>query len=337
MEPSVPAPGAPTGATATAGNRRATITFTPPASDGGFIITSYTVTAVDETTSGHGGQTASGVNPPIAVTGLFEGETYHFTVTATNSAGTSAASSSSNSVVILNPRKPDPPIAISAIAGDGQATVSFSPPPDNGGSAVTTYIVTAIDEITPAHGGQTASGGSSPRTVTGLTNGDGYTFRVTATNAIGTSDPSGKSSLVIPLPDDSPGAPPPPFPNGADFLLEKPVNLVQLLDEISTAVGQTVQVAITGNYDPTHPLSPTNTATLWVAPNTVSSSIVGDVIDNHVANPAYGLSITDVLFRSALEKVLHDNSAVLTNDEMQAAVRGLLLRTVLPRSGPLSS
>lgn len=332
----MPAPGAPTGATATAGNRRATITFTPPASDGGFIITSYTVTAVDETTPGHGGQTASAANPPIAVTGLFEDETYHFTVTATNSAGTSAASSNSNSVVILDPRKPDPPIAISAIAGDGQAIVTFTPPPDNGGSAVTTYIVTAVDETNPGNGGQTSSGGSSPRTVTGLTNGDGYTFRVTATNAIATSDPSGKSSLVIPEPDDSPDTPPPPFSNGADFPLEKPVNLVQLQDEISIAVGQTVQTSIAGNYDPTQPLSPTNTATLWVAPDTVSSSVVLDTIEDHVLNPAYGLSITDVLFRSALEKVLHNNNAVLTSDEMQAAVRGLLLRSVFSQGGPVS-
>lgn len=332
----MPAPGAPTGATATAGNRRATVTFTPPASDGGFIITSYTVTAVDETTPGHGGQTASGANPPIAVTGLFEDETYHFTVTATNSAGTSTASSNSNSVVILDPRKPDPPTAISAIAGDGQATVTFTPPADNGGSAVTTYTVTAVDETTPGNGGQTSSGGSSPRTVTGLTNGDGYTFRVTATNAIGTSDPSGKSGLIIPESDDSPDTPPPPFSNGADFPLEKPINIVQLQDEISAAVGQTVQTSIAGNYDPTQPLSPTNTATLWVAPDTVSSSAVLDAIADHVLNPAYGLSVTDVLFRSALEKVLHNNNAVLTSDEMQAAIRGLLLRSVFSQGGPIS-
>jgi hypothetical protein len=328
----VPAPDAPTDVVATAGARRATVTFTPPANDGGFVITSYTVTAVDTTTPANGGQTASGPNPPLVLTGLTNDDSYHFTVTATNSAGTSVASANSNSVVILDPRKPDPPTVTGAIVGDGEATVAFLPPLDNGGATITSYTVTAVDETNPGNGGQTASGASSPRTVTGLTNGDGYTFQVTATNAHGTSDPSGKTNLVIPAPDGSGDTPPPPFLDGADFELEKVVNLIQITDELSAAAGQTVRASITGDYDSDQPISPTNPATLWVAPDTISSSVIQDVIDDHVANPAYGMSITDVLFQSALEKVLHDQNAVLTDDEMQAAVRGLLMRSIIPQT-----
>lgn len=86
------APDAPTGVTATAGDKSATVSFTPPANNGGAAITEYAVTA------NPGGKTATGTGSPITVTGLANGVNYTFTVKATNSAGTSAASSASNSV-----------------------------------------------------------------------------------------------------------------------------------------------------------------------------------------------------------------------------------------------
>jgi hypothetical protein len=86
------APGAPTIGSATAGNAQATVSFTPPASNGGSPITSYTVTASP------GGRTASGTASPLTVTGLTNGTAYTFAVTATNAVGTGAASAASNSV-----------------------------------------------------------------------------------------------------------------------------------------------------------------------------------------------------------------------------------------------
>ena len=84
--------GAPTIGTATAGNTTASITFVAPASTGGSAITGYTVTSTP------GGLTGTGTTSPITVTGLTNGTAYTFTVTATNVAGTSAASAASNSV-----------------------------------------------------------------------------------------------------------------------------------------------------------------------------------------------------------------------------------------------
>ena len=85
-------PDAPTIGTATAGDAEATVTFTPPANDGGSAITGYTAT------SSPGGLTATGAGSPLTVTGLTNDTAYTFTVVATNANGNSAASAASNSV-----------------------------------------------------------------------------------------------------------------------------------------------------------------------------------------------------------------------------------------------
>ena len=181
------APGAPTVGTATAGNAQATVTFAAPSSNGGSSITGYTVT------SSPGGNTATGAASPITVTGLSNGTAYTFTVTATNAAGTSTASAASNSVTPASAATaPGAPTVGTATAGNAQATISFTAPASNGGSAITGYTVTS------SPGGKTATGTASPLTVTGLTNGTAYTFTVTATNAVGTSSASAASNSVTP-------------------------------------------------------------------------------------------------------------------------------------------
>ena len=85
-------PGAPTGVTATAGDRQATVRFNAPTNNGGSAITGYTVTA------NPGNVKATGTATPITVTGLTNGTAYTFTVIATNSVGNGPASSASNSV-----------------------------------------------------------------------------------------------------------------------------------------------------------------------------------------------------------------------------------------------
>jgi hypothetical protein len=97
------------------------------------------------------------------------------------------------------PTPPRPPTNVRASARNASAIVSFRPPASNGGSAITGYTVTASDRTDPAHGGQTAWRASGPITVTRLTSGDSYTFRVTATNAVGTSLPSAPSGAVTPV------------------------------------------------------------------------------------------------------------------------------------------
>ncbi|MBK8478757.1 MAG: fibronectin type III domain-containing protein [Opitutaceae bacterium] len=93
---------------------------------------------------------------------------------------------------------PNPPTGISAVAGDGRAIVSFTPPVNNGGDTITSYTVTAY--LNGVATGITSTGTGSPLTITGLANGVAYTFVVTATNTIGTSVGSTASTAVTPAP-----------------------------------------------------------------------------------------------------------------------------------------
>ena len=175
------APSAPTIGTAIAGNTQASVSFTP----GSVAGTSYTVT------SSPSNITATGTTSPITVTGLSNGTSYTFTVTATNNVSTSAASSASNSVTPAI-SVPDAPTIGTATRGNAQASVTFTAPANNGGSVITGYTVTS----SPSN--ITATGTTSPITVTGLSNGTSYTFTVTATNNVSTSAASSASNSVTP-------------------------------------------------------------------------------------------------------------------------------------------
>lgn len=87
---------------------------------------------------------------------------------------------------------PDAPVIGTATASAGAASVAFTAPTSDGGSAITNYIVTS------SPGDFTGQGTSSPISVTGLTNGTAYTFTVVAVNSLGTSAASAASNSVTP-------------------------------------------------------------------------------------------------------------------------------------------
>ncbi len=93
----------------------------------------------------------------------------------------------------FNPlQAPNAPTIGTATGGDTTASVAFTAPANIGGSAITGYVV----QSTPSN--ISATGSSSPITVSGLTNGTAYTFRVTALNSYGPSPASAASNSVTP-------------------------------------------------------------------------------------------------------------------------------------------
>ena len=169
-----------------AGNVSAVVAWNSPASNGGAEITGYTVT------SAPGGLTCTTSGAQFCtVNGLTNGIAYTFTVTATNAAGTGPASAASGAIIPGS--VPGAPTAVGGTPGNGTVLVSWTAPASNGGSAITGYAVTA----SPGGLGCTTAGTLSC-TVSGLTNGTGYTFTVTATNSIGTGPASTPSGTITP-------------------------------------------------------------------------------------------------------------------------------------------
>ena len=193
-------PGAPTAVTATAGNGSATVNWTAPSNNGGSTITKYTVTPFIGSTA-QTPVTVTGSPPATSttVTGLTNGTSYTFTVTATNANGDGPASSPSNAVTPSAPTAPGAPTGVSATAGNGSATVNWTAPSSNGGSAITKYTVTPfIGSTAQTPVTVTGSPPATSTTVTGLTNGTSYTFTVSATNAVGDGPASSPSNAVTP-------------------------------------------------------------------------------------------------------------------------------------------
>jgi uncharacterized protein (TIGR02145 family) len=124
-----------------------------------------------------------------SITGLAAGTVYYVKAYATNSAGTGYGNQITFSTTTT---VPGAPTIGAATAGNAQATVTFTAPVSDGGSAITGYTVTSSPSSL------TGTGSASPITITGLTNGIAYTFTVIATNAIGNSVASSSSNSVTP-------------------------------------------------------------------------------------------------------------------------------------------
>ncbi|SBV37492.1 exported hypothetical protein [uncultured Stenotrophomonas sp.] len=175
------------------------VTFNEPVvnvSTGDFVLGS-TGTASGTIASMTGG----GASYTVTVSGITGNGTLKLNLKAStdiadgagNSGPAAYTAGTAHTVAILT--APDAPTIGTATAGDGQATVTFTAPANNGGSAITGYTVTSNP------GGITAGGNgftTSPITVPGLSNGTAYTFTVTATNDTGTSTASAASNSATP-------------------------------------------------------------------------------------------------------------------------------------------
>jgi glucosylceramidase len=178
-------PSAPTNLTAAAGNAQVSLSWS--ASSG---ATSYNVKR--STTSGGSYTTVqSGVtSTSFTNTGLTNGTTYYYVVTAVNSAGESGNSNQASATPAAA-TVPAAPTNLTAAAGNAQVSLSWS-----ASSGATSYNV----KRSTASGGpySTVQSGvtSTSFTNTGLTNGTTYYYVVTALNSAGESGNSNQASAT---------------------------------------------------------------------------------------------------------------------------------------------
>ena len=160
---------------------QATVSWAAPASNGGSVITKYTVYA-DVSGAPTKLSDISGSTTSMLATGLTNGTSYTFKITAWNVAGEGLPAVTSPAVIPYG--APDAPRSQTAtVSGvSGQANVSWAAPAFDGGSAITKYTVTSDQ---PAYAADIS--GVTSATVTGLTNGTPYTFTISAYNGVTSS------------------------------------------------------------------------------------------------------------------------------------------------------
>ncbi|MCB1030212.1 MAG: fibronectin type III domain-containing protein [Acidimicrobiales bacterium] len=195
-------PEAPTGVAVTAGHEYANVSWNAPTADGGSPVNSYVVEAIVD---GYVISSNTTTGSPASVGFLTTGTPTTIQVRAVNEVSQGAPSAP----VIVTPTAgftapgiPDH-VAVNA-SGDGGLMVSWDPPSSDGGSPITSYVVTpyvggvakpAVQMTEPTY-----------EAFPGLIPGTTYTFKVAAKNALGTGtqSPATDPAKVPPVP---PGAP----------------------------------------------------------------------------------------------------------------------------------
>ena len=179
-------PGAPTGLSATVSDQRVDLIWTAPASNGGQSITDYEYEQDGSGTWISTGSTATS----YMVHNLTDGQPYRFRVRAVNSVGAGAASAASPNITPAT--EPDAPTGLSATVSDQEVDLIWTAPASNGGATILRY-----EYELDFSGTWTSTGGTAPSyTVTGLTNGQFYTFRVRAVNRVGAGLASSSRSVT---------------------------------------------------------------------------------------------------------------------------------------------
>ena len=175
---------APSISSVTGASEKVTVAWNAPTHLGSGTLTDYEVTAYDAA-----GNVAGSCNPASGqrtceITGLDNGASYTFKVAAITSVGSSAQSSAS--AVVVPAGVPSAPANVVAVTSGSNMTVTFEAPADNGGSAITSYVVTS----SPAGATCTVGANATTYTCTGLTAGTNYTYTVKAVNSKGESSAS---------------------------------------------------------------------------------------------------------------------------------------------------
>jgi titin len=178
-------PNAPTNVTATPGSTQITLHWVAP-TDNGLPVTSYLVSYTSDGGATWQSQSVSAASTSYTATGLTNGVTYAFRVSAVNGQGSGLASSLVSSSPWTVPSAPQTPTATPA---DSAVVLTWTAPASDGGASVSGYL---IDELVSGTWTRvaTTTGTARSTTITSLTNGTTYSFRVSAENAAGSGSPT---------------------------------------------------------------------------------------------------------------------------------------------------
>ncbi len=183
-QPSTSVPRAPSGIIALVGDGQVTLSWNRVSSAASYNIYRSTTTGVSKAT----GTKISALvvaNSYADTTGLVIGATYYYIVTAVNTNGESSESAQVS--VTIPPLAP--PTAVSAVAGDGKVTLSWSPVP----FALSYNIYRSTSAGQPGSK-INQSAAASPYIDNGLTNGTAYYYVVTAVS--GTNESAGSTEVA---------------------------------------------------------------------------------------------------------------------------------------------
>jgi fibronectin type 3 domain-containing protein len=179
-------PLAPTNLTATAGNAQISLSWT--AATG---ATSYTIKR-STTSGGSYVNVATGITATnYTNTGLTNGTTYYYVVSAVNSAGASGNSNQASATPQTIVTIPVAPANLVAVAGNSQVSLSWT-----ASTGATSYTVKRSTTSGGAYSNVATGITATSYTNTGLTNGTVYYYVVTALNSAGESGISNQVSAT---------------------------------------------------------------------------------------------------------------------------------------------
>jgi len=186
------------------------VAWSSPVYNGGSVVTGYSLTA----TAGSATQTVTPAADASTATisGLTNGTDYTLSLVAVNSIGSSTAASADGTPTTAY--APSAPVGFGATPdGSGNVTLTWQPPADDGGSAITGFVVSyqqvaqASDGSwppvagAPIHTVDAAAADTSAAATTFETTNAFYRFSLTATNAIGTGAAATTANPVSPAVD----------------------------------------------------------------------------------------------------------------------------------------
>src|SRR5207253_2885637 len=205
--PNAPAtpPTEPQNLAATPGDGHVDLTWDAPANDGGLPILEYRVYR-GTSSGGESFLASAGLSLTFTDSSVTNGQTYYYQVTARNAVGVGPPSNEASATPNPPATPPGAPSGLSATAGDGSVSLSWSAPGSDGGSPITNYKIyrggssngeTLLDTV----------GDVLSYTDTSVTNGNTYYYKVAAVNSVGDGPLSNEASATPAAPHTAPGAP----------------------------------------------------------------------------------------------------------------------------------